>query len=102
MDSDARFEKAERLGKLISSLPKWTAYAIIAWQARLSIEALAGKGAPASLLTRFARETSSWELVSWIAGSLGIIFGLYSRYLLRRYRTQKPFGSVPSRWGGRN
>lgn len=102
MDSNARFEKADRLGALISSLPKWTAYAIIAWQARLSIEALAGKGAPASLLTRFGRETSSWELACWIAGILGIIFGLYSRYLLRRYRTLESSGLAPSRRGRRN
>ena len=100
MNSDARFEKADRLGALISSLPKWTAYAIIAWQARLSIEALAGKGAPASLLTRFGRETSSWELACWIAGLLGIIFGLYSRYLLQRYRAPQSSGSALRR--GRN
>jgi hypothetical protein len=102
MDSDARFEKAGRLGTLITSLPKWTAYAIIAWQARLSIEAFAGKGAPASLLTRFARETSSWELACWIAGILGIIFGLYNRYLLRRYRTLQTSGSAPSLRARRN
>src|SRR5687768_9064509 len=99
---DARFEKADRLGALISSLPKWTAYAIIAWQAQLSIVALAGKGAPASLLTRFGRETSSWELACWIAGVLGIIFGLYNRYLLRRYRTLESSGSAASGRARRN
>lgn len=81
-----KLKRADRLGEFVTSLPKWTAYAVIAWQARLSIEVLAGKGAMASLLTRFGRETSVWELVCWVAAVLGILFGLYNRYLLQRYR----------------
>lgn len=77
--------KADRLGMLITSLPKWSAIAVIAWQAGISIEALASKNALASLLlTRFGRETSCWEMVCWVAGILGILFGLHTGRLLRR------------------
>jgi hypothetical protein len=77
-------QKADRMGALFVSLPKWTAWAVIAWQIRLSIEALTGKYAFPSLLTRFWRQASAWEVVCWGAGMLGLMFGLYSRRLLRR------------------
>jgi len=80
----ARVRKAEQLGELLTALPKWAAYAVIAWQAALSIQALAGKNGIASLLTRFGRETSLWELVCWAAGLAGIFVALYTRHLLRR------------------
>ena len=84
---DRDLKRADRVGAFLTSLPKWTAYAIIAWQARLSIEALAGKNAVASLLIRFGRETSYWELACWAAGLLGILYGGYSHHLLRRQMT---------------
>jgi len=102
MDSDAGFQRADRLGAFAALLTRWTAYTIIAWQARLSIEALAGKGAMASLLTRFGRETSSWELTCWVAGILGLLYGLYNRYLLHRYQKLKAPHPQPLRQAGRN
>ena len=77
-------EKADGLGALITTLPKWTALAIIAWQGSLSVIALSDTGSSAALLTRFGRQTSYWEVVCWIGGMLGISYGLYSRHLLRR------------------
>ena len=77
--------KADRVGLLVTSLPKWVAVSVIAWQAGISLEALASKNALASLLIeRFGRETSYWEVICWVAGILGILFGLHSRRLLRR------------------
>lgn len=84
LDMLTEIQKADRKGALLVSLPKWAAWAIIAWQIRLSIEALAGKYAFPSLLTRFWRQASIWEVVCWGAGMLGLIFGLHSRYLLHR------------------
>ena len=86
---DARIRRADRLGVFVTSLPKWTALAVIAWQARLSIDTLTGKDGLASLLTRFGRETSYWEIVCWLAGLAGILFGLYSRRLLRKERIRE-------------
>lgn len=80
----AAIRKADRLGAFFVSLPKWTAVAVIAWQIRLSIEALAGKYAFPSLLTRFWRQASAWEVACWIAGMLGLLLGIYSRHLLNR------------------
>ena len=80
----AKMRKADKMGALLVSLPKWIAGAVIAWQIRLSIEVLAGKYALPSLLIRFWRQASPWEVLCWIAGALGVIFGLYSRYLLHR------------------
>jgi hypothetical protein len=77
-------QKADRLGAFFVSLPKWAALAVIAWQIRLSIEALAGQYAFPSLLTRFWRQASVWEVVCWGAGMLGLLFGFYSRHLLSR------------------
>jgi hypothetical protein len=79
---------ADRKGALIVALPKWTAVAIIVWQAGLSIDALTGENAIPSLLLRFGRETSYWELVCWTAGLMGILFGAYSHHLLRRQKSQ--------------
>lgn len=77
--------KADRIGMFLTSLPKWAAIAIIAWQAGISIEALASRNAlPSLLIMRFGRQASYWEVVCWIAGILGVFFGLYSRRLLRR------------------
>jgi hypothetical protein len=76
--------KAEKLGELITSLPKWAALAIIVWQGSLSVIALSQTGSSAALLTRFGRQASYWEVVCWIGGMLGIFYGLYSRHLLRR------------------
>jgi hypothetical protein len=84
LDFSAGIQKADRLGALLVSLPKWTAWAIIAWQVRLSIEALVGKNAVPSLLIRFWRQASIWEVGCWIASMLGLIFGLYSRHLVKR------------------
>jgi hypothetical protein len=84
----ARIRKADRKGALLVSLPKWIAWAVIAWQIRLSIETLAGKYAFPSLLTRFWRQASIWEIVCWSAGLLGLIFGLYYRHLFHRQVTQ--------------
>ena len=80
-----RLRRSSNAGALITSIPKWAAYAIIAWQATISIEAMTGKRGIASLLERFGREASYWEVVCWIAGLLGILFGLYSRHLLRKH-----------------
>jgi len=80
----AGMQKADRLGAFFTSLPKWAAFAVIAWQIRLSIEALVGKYAFPSLLTRFWRQASVWEVVCWAAGMLGLLFGFYSRHLLNR------------------
>jgi hypothetical protein len=84
LDSSPEFQKADRKGALLVSLPKWILAAVIAWQIRLSIEALVGEHAIPSLLTRFWRQASIWEVVTWGAGILGLIFGLYSRHLLKR------------------
>jgi hypothetical protein len=84
LDYSATVQKADRMGAFVVSLPKWIAWAVIAWQIRLSIEALVGKYAFPSLLTRFWRQASIWEVVCWGAGMLGLLFGLYSRHLLSR------------------
>ncbi len=84
LDYSAGIQKADRLGALLISLPKWVAYAVIAWQIRLSIEALVGQYAFPSLLIRFWRQASAWEVVCWVAGMLGLFLGLYSRHLLNR------------------
>jgi hypothetical protein len=80
-----RLRRSGNTGSLITSIPKWAAYAIIAWQAAISIEAMTGKTGLASLLERFGRQASYWEVVCWVAGLLGILFGLYSRHLLRKH-----------------
>lgn len=80
-----RIGRSSNTGALIISIPKWAAYAIIAWQATISIEAMTGKRGLASLLERFGRQASYWEVVCWIAGLLGLLFGLYSRHLLRKH-----------------
>ena len=90
-DLSARMRTADRRGLLLTSIPKWAAWATIAWQVRLSVEALAGKNGLASFLIRFGRETSYWELGCWAAGLLGIMFGIYNRHLLRLQITK---GSV--------
>ena len=82
--SSVEIQKADRKGALLVSLPKWILAAVIAWQIRLSIEVLVGEHAMPSLLTRFWRQASIWEVASWSAGMLGLIFGLYSRHLLKR------------------
>jgi len=76
--------KADRMGAFFVALPKWAALAVIAWQIRLSIEALTGRYAFPSLLTRFWRQASVWEVVCWLAALFGLIFGFYSRHLLHR------------------
>jgi hypothetical protein len=83
-----KLERADRLGILLTSAPKWIALAVIAWQVGLSIQALSGESG--ALLMRFDRETSAWEIVSWAAGLAGILFGLYNRILLRRRRSGPP------------
>jgi hypothetical protein len=88
IDFSIDIQKADRMGALIVSLPKWIAWATIAWQIRLSIEALVGKYAFPSLLTRFWRQASAWEVACWGAGMLGLVFGVYSRRLLKRQITQ--------------
>ena len=85
-DQEAGIKTADRRGILLTSIPKWTAWAIIAWQARLSIEALAGRNA--SFLMRFGRETSYSELGCWAAGLMGILYGLYNHHLLRLQMTK--------------
>jgi hypothetical protein len=84
LDFSAGIQRADRLGAFLVSLPKWTAYAVIAWQIRLSIEVLVGEHALPSLLTRFWRQASVWEVVCWGAGMLGLLLGIYSRRLLNR------------------
>ena len=84
LDSATEVQKADRRGALLVSLPKWIIAGVIAWQIRLSIEVLVGEHAMPSLLIRFWRQASIWEVVSWGAGMLGLIFGLYSRHLLKR------------------
>jgi hypothetical protein len=81
-----KLQAADRLGIILTSAPKWIALAVVAWQARLSIEALAGKTAAWSFLLRFDRQTTSWEVVCWVAGLAGVLYGLYSRILRHRQR----------------
>jgi hypothetical protein len=88
MPLSTRIQKADRKGSLLVSLPKWVVWAIIAWQIRLSIEALTGKYAFPSLLTRFWRQASAWEVACWGAGMLGLLFGLHSRYLFHKQVTR--------------
>jgi hypothetical protein len=76
--------RTDRMGAFFIALPKWVAFAVIAWQIRLSVEALTGKYAFPSLLTRFWRQASVWEVVCWMAAVLGMMFGFYSRHLLHR------------------
>jgi hypothetical protein len=83
-DLSTRILEADRKGALLVSLPKWIAWVIIAWQIRLSIEALTGKYAFPSLLTRFWRQASVWEVACWGACILGLMFGIHSRYLLHK------------------
>ena len=80
---ERRIRNADRFGNLLTSIPKWAAFAVIAWQATLSIVALSARDSLASFLTRFGRETSVWELICWLAGLLGVLYGLYSGHLLR-------------------
>ena len=84
-----KLQAADRLGILLTSAPKWIALAIVAWQARLSIEALAGKNAAWSFLLRFDRLTTWWEIVCWFAGLAGVLYGLYSRILRHRQKTHQ-------------
>ena len=81
-----KLQAADRRGIIFTSAPKWIALAIVAWQARLSIEALAGKSAAWSFLVRFDRLTTWWEIVCWVAGLAGVMYGLYSRILRHRQR----------------
>jgi hypothetical protein len=83
-DFSAGIQRADKMGAFLVSLPKWAAWAIIAWQIRLSIEALTGKYAFPSFLTRFWRQASLWEVACWAGGMLCLAFGLYNRHLLRR------------------
>jgi hypothetical protein len=85
-DLGSKLRKAEQKGALITSLPKWTAIAIIVWQAAISIRGLSG--AMPSLLLRIGRETTAWELVCWMAAILGLLFGAYSYHLFRRQKSQ--------------
>jgi hypothetical protein len=87
-DLPDKIRKADRKGAILVSLPKWIAWAVIAWQIRLSIEVLAGEYAFPSLLSRFWRQASVWEVVCWSAGLLGLMLGLYYRHLLHRQVTQ--------------
>ena len=84
LDFSAGVQNADRLGAFLVSLPKWAACIVIGWQIRLSIEVLVGKYAFPSLLTRFWRQASVWEVVCWIAGILGLLLGFYSLRLLNR------------------
>jgi len=83
----ARLRSADRLGAILTTAPKWIALAVVVWQAGLSIQVLARPGAGASLLLRFNRQTTAWELVCWLAGFAGVLYGLYSRLVLARLRT---------------
>ncbi len=83
-DLERKLHKADRMGEFVCSLPKWIAYAIVVWQASLSIVAMTGQNSLASLLLRFDRQTSWWELVCWGAALLGILYGLYTGHLLHR------------------
>jgi hypothetical protein len=85
-DLALQLQKAEQKGALITALPKWTVLAIIIWQAGISIRGLSG--AMPSLLLRVGREATAWELICWLAGTLGILFGAYSYNLLRRQKSQ--------------
>ncbi len=87
-DFSAEIKRADRMGAMLVALPKWIAWAIIAWQVRLSINALVGENAMPSLLMRFWRQASVWEVGCWAAGLLGLIFGIYSRYLYNRQVTR--------------
>ena len=64
LDPSARIQQADRKGIILISLPKWIAWAIIAWQIRLSIEALTGKYAFPSLLTRSWRQAQQIGLAA--------------------------------------
>ncbi|HTY61923.1 MAG TPA: hypothetical protein VMG30_06665 [Acidobacteriota bacterium] len=88
LDHSAETQKADRQGKILVSLPKWIAWAVIAWQIRLSIEALTGKYAFPSLLTRSWRQASIWEVVCWTMAVLGLVFGIHYRYLVRKQLTR--------------
>jgi hypothetical protein len=92
-DYVSRIQRADQLGDLLASLPKWIALVIIAWQAALSIIALSGRDSLSAFLVRFGRETSYWELICWGAGLLGILFGLYTGHLLHR-RTAEDFSRL--------
>jgi hypothetical protein len=92
-EAEVKLRWADRLGAFLTSTPKWIALAVVAWQARLSIEALAGKNGLASFLARFNQQTTTWELVCWLAAVAGIVYGLYSRFLLRGLQR----GAVPRR-----
>lgn len=82
--SSSAIRKTDRMGAFFIALPKWVAFAVIAWQIRLSIEALTGQYAFPSLLIRFWRQASVWEVVCWLAALFGLMFGFYSRHLLHR------------------
>ena len=87
--ADKRVRSADRMGTLITTVPKWIALAVVAWQTRLSIEALSGKSALSSLVMRFDRQTTTWELVCWAAGAVGLLYGIYSRMVLGRLRPRR-------------
>ncbi len=87
-ESSIKIRRADRMGVLAVSLPKWIALAIIAWQIRLTVEALVGKYAFPSLVTRVWRQASVWEVVCWGTGLLGVVFGLFSRRLFKKQLAQ--------------
>jgi hypothetical protein len=47
-DATTALRNADRLGLFVTSLPKWIAVAVIAWQAGISIEALSSRSALSS------------------------------------------------------
>jgi hypothetical protein len=81
-----RLRSADRWGALLIEAPKWAALAVVVWQLGVGIEVLSGRTGLASLVHRFGRETTVWELVCWAAAVAGILLGLHSRYVLRRLR----------------
>jgi hypothetical protein len=87
-DFSTRVQKADRMGVMLVTIPKWIAWAVIAWQIRLSIEVLVGRYAFPSLLSRSWRQASIWEVVCWIAGMLGLAYGIYNRRLIKRRTAQ--------------
>ena len=81
-------KSADQLSLWLTSAPKWLALAVVAWQIRLSIEALTGRNGLASLLERFGRQTSLWELACWASGLAGVVLGIYSRIVLHRQQAR--------------
>ena len=84
------FRIADGIGSFLANLPKYGFLGVVAWQARISVESLAGKTTFASFFAHFSKGETESNVMTWVcrgcmaSAILGIGYGLYMRWLLRR------------------